>query len=238
MGWRTDHMPLRTLSQDAVPQAPFLLHSSHITVHPCHFCFPSPSSFPYSERLQCNATCCHLMPPTAVQRHPPFPLIPTATMLPMPLLPLLLVSMPPHTPTTAAAFATLSPRSCHCCLRARPSSGNVKTISGQFKRSDLCVEHRLNVRTPPLAWPVHASPQLTLWRLDSHEIYARSILGSRTSFPPFFHGAKPSSYILFRTATFPQADHLFIYPVSGKCTTYPSAGQSGCRSFIRHLRIH
>src|SRR5712671_5357587 len=135
-------------------------------------------------------------------------------------------------------FATLSPRSCHCCLRARPSSGNVKTISGQFKRSDLCVEHRLNVRTPPLAWPVHASPQLTLWRLDSHEIYARSILGSRTSFPPVFHGAKPSSYILFRTATFPQADHLFIYPVSGKCTTYPSAGQSGCRSFIRHLRIH
>ncbi|KAH9038508.1 Mg2+ transporter protein cora-like protein [Lactarius pseudohatsudake] len=32
------------------------------------------------------------------------------------------------------------------CLRAWLSSGNVKTISGQFKRSDLCAEHRLNPR--------------------------------------------------------------------------------------------
>ncbi|KAH9026314.1 Mg2+ transporter protein cora-like protein [Lactarius deliciosus] len=32
------------------------------------------------------------------------------------------------------------------CLRAWLSSGNVKTISGQFKRSNLCAEHRLNPR--------------------------------------------------------------------------------------------
>src|SRR6266851_2971963 len=53
----------------------------------------------------CNAT-----PPATIQHHLPFPLVPTATMLPTPLLLLLPVSTPPHMPTTTAAFATLSPR--------------------------------------------------------------------------------------------------------------------------------
>jgi hypothetical protein len=59
---------------------------------------------------------------------------------------------------------------------------------------------------------MHASTQLTFWRLDSREIYARLIRGSQTSFPPFFRGAKPSLYILFRTAILLQADHLLILP--------------------------
>jgi hypothetical protein len=108
-------------------------------------------------------------------------------------------------------FACLSPCcSYHRCLRGRLLPGNVKTISGQFRRSDLCTEHRLNVRTPPLANARLYSGDL--WRLDSHEIYARSIRGFRTSFPPFFRGTKPSLYILFRTVILPHADHLLILP--------------------------
>ena len=36
-----------------------------------------------------------------------------------------------------------------------------------------------------------------LWRLISHEIYARSTLGSRTSFPQFSHGGRPSLCVSF-----------------------------------------
>ena len=39
-------------------------------------------------------------------------------------------------------------------------TGVVKTISGQFKKSDLCVEHRLNVRAlfKLLSLPIPISP--------------------------------------------------------------------------------
>jgi len=86
----------------------------------------------------------------------------------------------------------------------------VKTISGHFRRSDLCTEHRLNVSTP-----LYATARLNssdLWHLDSREIYARSIRGSRTSFPPSFHGAKPSLYILSRTVILTSADYLLNLP--------------------------
>lgn len=44
-------------------------------------------------------------------------------------------------------------------LRVR-HSGIVRTISGQFKKSDLCVEHRLNVRV--IGSVMMRFPKLTL----------------------------------------------------------------------------
>src|SRR6266851_33776 len=114
----TDHVPLQTLSQDAVPQVPFF-HSSCTTVCPLLFSFssPLPLFFILSAR---NA-----MPPAAVLHYPPFPLIPVATMSPTPPSPPLPVSTPPHMPTTATTFATLSPRTlmplCPCLTPFLPS---------------------------------------------------------------------------------------------------------------------
>lgn len=46
-----------------------------------------------------------------------------------------------------------------CAVCAFTSSGNVKTISGQFKKSDLCSEHRLNVSTSDLSSALYLTGQ-------------------------------------------------------------------------------
>ena len=101
MGQHTDHMPLPTLSQEAVTQ-----HFSFILpTLPCAltlFILVSSFSFPYSKHLPCNATYCRPMPPA-------FPPIPIATVLPAPPLPLLPASTPPHMLQTAATFDTFLP---------------------------------------------------------------------------------------------------------------------------------
>jgi hypothetical protein len=69
MGRCTDHVPLPTLSQEAVTQRVFFI----LPASPCAltlFVFVSPSSFPYSECPPRNATRCRPTPPAAVQHHP------------------------------------------------------------------------------------------------------------------------------------------------------------------------
>jgi len=66
-GQCTDHMPLPTLSQEAVPQVLFL-HSSHITVHP--YSFHSHLPFLFS-LFQVSATQCH-PPPSYATRLPTY----------------------------------------------------------------------------------------------------------------------------------------------------------------------
>jgi hypothetical protein len=101
MGQHTDHVPLPTLSQEAVTQAPFL-HSSCTIMHLILFRFCLPSFFPYSKHPTCNATHHRHMPPA-------LPLIPLTTISRTPPSPPLPASMPPQTLKTTAAF-TLLPR--------------------------------------------------------------------------------------------------------------------------------
>jgi hypothetical protein len=86
-GRRTDHVPLPTLSQEAVTQRfSFILPAS-----PCAltlFVFVSSSSFPYPERPPRNAT----------RRRPTPPAIPIATMLPSSPPPPLPARTPPNVP--------------------------------------------------------------------------------------------------------------------------------------------
>ena len=98
-----------------------------------------------------------------------------------------------------------------CCLRApfnvRPaltftSPGNVKTISGQFRKADLCTEHRLNVSTSPPTLPPAPSPTVARTREriadaspGSRVICARSIQGCPTSCPRSWCERKRSLYV-------------------------------------------
>lgn len=70
------------------------------------------------------------------------------------------------------------------------SLGNVKTISGQFRRADLCAEHRLNVseyrdRNSYVADKLGHSPV----------IYVKLIPGSQILCPPFLCEKKSLLYV-------------------------------------------
>ena len=115
------------------------------------------------------------------------------------------------------------------------SAGNVKTISGQFRKADLCAEHRLNVssRSPPhprVADPSGGSPV----------IYARLIPGSPTSCPRSWCERKRSLYVfsLLVCRVGPPAApfRASAYPASpGQHTSRSRPCKSRCRPAVRHL---
>jgi hypothetical protein len=69
----------------------------------------------------------------------------------------------------------------------RLHQGNVKTISGQFKKSDLCAEHRLNVSVLNAQYgvPMRMFSELKTYSTQSLVTCGRLIQGFRTWFPPF-----------------------------------------------------
>ena len=106
-GQCTDHVPLPTLSQEAVTQRVFFI----LPASPCAltlFIFVSSSSFSYSERLPRIATRRHPTPPA-------FPLTPIATTSPAPPSPSLPASTPPqHAPNRhpLTPFCSTPPHPC------------------------------------------------------------------------------------------------------------------------------
>ena len=102
--------------------------------------------------------------------------------------------------------------------------GNVKTISGQFKKSDLCVEHQLNVGVKPSL--ARSSIDQKLGRPAT---YGKLIPGFLILFPLSLCERKRSSYVSeFSISTL----YSHSQSSSGQYSSHSCPCESGCCHFV------